>query len=118
MRLIGNILWFLLIGLWLSVIYFALGIVLCISIIGIPFGLQFIKMARYAIWPFGRAMGVDFDRHPILNLIWIIFGGAELAFTHLMLCVVFSLTIIGIPFAKVCFRLAKLSLMPFGAAVV
>ena len=118
MKLIGNILWMLLLGLWLSIIYFAVGVVLCISLIGSPVGLQFFKMARYAIWPYGRAYGIDFDRHPILNLIWIFCGGLELAAFHATLGVILCLTIVGIPFAKVCFKLCALSFMPFGATVV
>ena len=117
MKLIGNVIWFLILGLWLSIIYVAVGVVLCVSLIGIPVGLQFFKMARYAIWPLGRPMGVDFERHPILNLVWILLGGEVLATVHFTLGIVFALTIIGIPFAKVCFRLAKLSFLPFGATV-
>lgn len=115
MKLIGNLIWFLIYGFWMAVVHFVIGVALCITIIGIPFGLQYIKIARYAIWPFGRSMQTDFDRHPILNLIWIFFGGAELALVHLLVGVAFCITIIGIPFGKKCFRLCALSFLPFGA---
>ena len=117
MKLIGNVIWFLIYGLWMAAIHFVVGIALCATIIFIPFGLQYIKIARYAIWPFGRSMQTDFDRHPIMNLIWIFFGGAELALVHLLVGVVICLTIVGIPFGKQCFKLAKLAIVPFGAEV-
>lgn len=117
MKLIGNLIWFLAYGFWMALIHFAVGLVLCISVIGIPFGLQFFKIARYALWPFTASMGTDFDRHPIANIIWIIFGGAELAFGHLFVGILLCITIVGIPFGKKCFKLAALSLMPFGATV-
>ena len=117
MKLIGNLIWFLIYGFWMAVVHFVVGIALCVTIIGIPFGLQFIKIARYAIWPFGRSMQTDFDRHPIMNLIWIFLGGAELALVHLLVGVALCITIIGIPFAKKCFRLCALSFLPFGATV-
>lgn len=117
MKLIGNLIWFLIYGLWMAVFHFVLGIVLCVSIIFIPFGLQHFKIARYAIWPFGRSMATDFDRHPIMNIFWILFGGAELAAIHILVGVALCLTIIGIPFGKKCFRLCALSFIPFGANV-
>ena len=117
MKLIGNLIWFLIYGFWMAAVHFVVGIALCVTIIGIPFGLQFIKIARYAIWPFGRSMQTDFDRHPIMNLIWIFLGGAELALVHLLVGVALCITIIGIPFAKKCFRLCALSFLPFGATV-
>lgn len=118
MKLIGNLIWFLIYGLWMSVIHFVLGIALCATVIFIPFGLQHIKIARYAIWPFGRSMETDFDKHPIMNLLWILFGGWLLAFIHIAVGVVLCVTLIGIPFAKKCFRLAGLSFIPFGAMIV
>jgi uncharacterized membrane protein YccF (DUF307 family) len=117
MKVIGNIIWLLIYGLWVSLAHFVVGIALCATIIFIPFGLQNIKIARYAIWPFGRSVETDFDRHPIMNLFWVIFGGLELAIAHIVVGVILCITIIGIPFAKKCFRLAAVSFLPFGAII-
>lgn len=118
MRLIGNLIWFVFYGFWMALIHFICGLVLCLTIIGIPFGLQYFKIARYALWPFGASMGTNFDRHPVMNILWILCGGAELAFMHLFVGVLLCITVIGIPFAKKCFKLAHLSLIPFGATAV
>ena len=118
MKFIGNLIWFFIYGLWFAAVHFVLGIALCATIIFIPFGLQNLKIARYAIWPFGRVVETDFDKHPIMNLIWIVFGGLLLSVVHITVGVVLCITVIGIPFAKKCFRLAALSFLPFGAMVV
>ena len=117
MKIIGNLIWLVFYGLWHAVFHFVLGIALCVTIIGIPFGIQHIKIARYAIWPFGKLVDTDFDRHPMLNLIWAIFGGLELAIIHVIIGVLLCLTLVGIPFGKKCFRLAALAFVPFGAHV-
>jgi uncharacterized membrane protein YccF (DUF307 family) len=117
MKLIGNLIWLVIYGLWFAAVHFVLGIALCATIVFIPFGLQHIKIARYAIWPFGRLMETDFDKHPIMNLIWIVFGGFLLPVIHIAVGVVLCITLIGIPFAKKCFKLAALSFLPFGAMI-
>lgn len=117
MKTIGNILWFLLTGLWEGIVWFFTGIVWCITIIGIPFGLQAFKIAKLIIWPFGRVVNKNFGKHPIANVIWIIFGGLFMALGFLLLGVIWCITIIGIPFGKQCFKLASLSLSPFGATI-
>ncbi len=118
MKFIGNLIWFLCLGFWMALIYFVIGLALCITIIGIPIGKQFFKFARFAILPFRASMGTDFDRHPIANILWIVFGGAEHALMHLTIGVLLCITIIGIPFGKKFFKLAALTLMPFGSTVV
>ena len=117
MKTIGNILWFLFFGLWSAISWFGLGLLWCISIIGIPFGIQCFKIAGLVIWPFGKNVTSNFGKHPIANLIWIIFGGLELAIGYVIGGVICYITIIGIPFGKQCFKLASLSLAPFGADV-
>ena len=117
MKFIGNIIWFFIYGFWFALAHFTFGLALCATIIFIPFGIQHIKIARYAIWPFGRNMETDFDKHPIMNLIWIVFAGLWLAILHITVGVVLCLTLIGIPFAKKCFKLAGLSFIPFGAMI-
>ena len=117
MKVIGNILWIIFTGLYSAIAYFLLGIVWCITIIGSPFGKQCFKFARLAIWPFGSTVDTNFGKHPIANVLWIIFGGLEMAIAFAVIGVVWCITIIGIPFGKQCFKFAKLSFMPFGAQI-
>ena len=115
MKTIGNILWFLLIGLWSAIGYALIGLVLCITIIGIPFGKQCFKMAKLVLTPFGKTVKTNFDKHPIANIIWLLLAGWEMAIGFIVMGLIFCITIIGIPFGKQCFKLAKLSFIPFGA---
>lgn len=115
MKTIGNILWFLLTGLWTGLAYAILGLIWCITIIGIPFGKQCFKLSRLAFWPFGTVVYKNFGKHPIANVIWIIFGGLELCIGFGLVGIIWCITIIGIPFGKQCFKLAGLSITPFGA---
>ena len=117
MKTIGNILWFFFTGLYTAVMYFFLGIIYCITIIGIPFGKQCFKLASLVIWPFGRVAVKNFGKHPILNIIWFIFGGFSLVLGFFFTGIMWCITIIGIPFGKQCFKLAGLSLAPFGATI-
>ena len=117
MKTIGNILWFLFTGLASAIAWFLLGILWCITIIGIPFGKQCFKMASLSAWPFGRVAQTNFGKHPIANVIWILFGGLGLAISYFFAGVLWCITILGIPFGKQCFKLAKLSFIPFGAVI-
>lgn len=117
MKTLGNILWFLFFGLWSAVVWFVLGLLWCVTIIGIPFGLQAFKIAALVLWPFGKNVCSDFGKHLIANIIWIIFGGLELALGYVVGGVICCITVVGIPFGKQCFKLATLSLSPFGARV-
>lgn len=118
MRLIGNILWFIFTGLFTGLGWIFTGILWCITIIGIPFGKQAFKLASLSFWPFGREAHKDFGKHPIANVIWIIFGGLFLAIGFAISGILWCITIIGIPFGKQCFKLAGLALTPFGAEIV
>jgi len=119
MSLIGNILWIILGGgIFLFLEYIIGGFLLCITIIGIPFGVQAIKLSLLALFPFGREI-VPVRPRPgalsvIMNVLWIICGGIYIAATHLVFGVLCAITIIGIPFAKQHMKLAALSLTPFG----
>lgn len=118
MNFIGNFLWLIFGGLILSLCWFIIGLLWCITIIGIPVGIQCFKIAELALCPFGRTVeygggAVSF----LLNILWIIFGGLELAVTSLIIGIILSITIVGIPFGIQCFKLAKLSLMPFSATI-
>ena len=117
MKTIGNILWFLFVGIGSAIAWFILGVVWCITIIGIPFGKQCFKFATLSAFPFGKTADMNFGRHFIANVLWLILGGFGLFIGYLFAGILFCFTVIGIPFGKQCFKLAKLSLAPFGARV-
>lgn len=117
MKFIGNIIWFILIGLWTAIGYFFIGLLLCITIIGIPFGIQCFKLAKLVLTPFGKIVNSNFGKHPIANILWLVFVGWEMAVGYVVAGAIFCITIIGIPFGKQCFKLAALSLIPFGANI-
>ncbi|MCK9492737.1 MAG: YccF domain-containing protein [Acholeplasmataceae bacterium] len=117
MRLLGNIIWFLLIG-WIAWLAWIIsGLLWCITIIGIPFGIQAFKIAGFVVLPFGKEVQTNFDAHPIANIIWLLFFGISMAIGYLVVSLILTITIIGIPFAKQTFKLSKLALLPFGANV-
>lgn len=122
MKFIGNIIWFVFGGLLISLGYFLGGLVLCLTIVGIPFGIKVMRLGAFALWPFGgRVMPRENPvgcLSTILNIIWIVFGGIEVAFAHLVTGVIFCITIIGIPFGLQHFKLMTLALVPFGHEVV
>ena len=117
MKLIGNIIWFILGGLWLGLGWALLGLLLCITIIGIPFGKQCFKAAKLTFAPFGKQVEVHFDKHSIANILWAIFVGWEIALGYLCSGVLCCITIIGIPLGLQAFKLMKLAFLPFGARV-
>lgn len=117
MKTIGNIIWFFLTGFLSAVYWTVIGILWCITIIGIPFGTQCFKIAGFVIWPFKKTVTTHFEKHPIANLIWLIFFGWEFAVAMIVVGAIWCITIIGIPFGKQCFKLAALSLIPFGATI-
>lgn len=120
MSFIGNVIWLLLGGILGAILWAVAGLLLCITIVGIPFGFQCFKIAGFVLWPFGRAIELgNFGAGGlILNIIWIIFFGWELALDHLATGLIFCITIIGIPFGLQHFKLAQLGLVPFGARIV
>jgi uncharacterized membrane protein YccF (DUF307 family) len=121
MKFLGNILWFVLGGFLVSLYYFVVGLLFCITIIGIPFGLQLIKLAGFALWPFGHEIQSDTNDGGclsiIMNVIWILVGGIEIATIHLTFGAFLCLTIIGIPFGLQHFKMALLALIPFGKKI-
>jgi uncharacterized membrane protein YccF (DUF307 family) len=122
MSVLGNILWiFLGGGILVSLFYVLGGIVLCATIIGIPFGIQCFKLAVVGLVPFGREIdssGSAGGLLPILmNILWLVCGGLEVAATHLIFAFLCAITIIGIPFAKQHMKLLRLALVPFGAKI-
>lgn len=121
MKFLGNILWLILGGLLIAGVYFFVGLLMCLTIIGIPFGVQLFKLGAYAMWPFGRAL-IDGPREPgclsiVMNLIWILCGWWEVAIIHLVCALLFCITIIGIPWGVQHFKLAIASIFPFGKEI-
>jgi uncharacterized membrane protein YccF (DUF307 family) len=122
MRTLGNILWFLLAGIWLAIGYALCGVLLCLTIIGIPFAIQAFKLASFSLWPFGREVvpgrGSGSLLEVVVNLLWLVLFGWELCLAHLVVGAVLCLTIVGIPFGVQAFKLSVLALWPFGREVV
>lgn len=122
MKLLGNIIWVVFGGLFLSLGYVISGLVLMITIVGIPFGWQVIKLAALALWPFGKEVRNGNSAagclSTVMNLIWIFIGGIWLALGHAICGLFFFITVIGIPFGKQHFKLANIALTPFGRQIV
>lgn len=122
MSLLGNLVWLIFGGLLMSVSYLVLGFLYCITIIGIPVGLQLFKLGMLSLSPFGHNVVNSADVMgcwPLcLNILWIVFGGLEMALTHLAMGLLFCITIVGIPFGMQHFKLALLALTPFGKEIV
>ncbi len=122
LRVIGNVIWLVFAGVWMATLYFVVGLVQCVTIIGIPFGLQSFKLAVYALWPFGRVVVQRTDRDPGLSclgdILWLLLGGLGLALAHVATGLLLCITIVGIPFGIASFKLAGLALMPFGKTIV
>ncbi len=119
MGCIGNIIWFIFGGGIMGLSWTLAGVLWSITIVGIPIGKQCFKMAKLAFFPFGKEViygggGISL----LLNVVWLLVSGVVLAVESLILGCIFYITIIGIPFGKQCFKMAKLSLMPFGARVI
>jgi uncharacterized membrane protein YccF (DUF307 family) len=123
MSILGNILWVILGGgIVLFLEYLLCGLALCLTIIGIPFGFQCMKLSFLALLPFGRVVR-DTEKATgclalFMNILWILIGGIWIALTHLLYAVLCAITIIGIPFAKQHVKLANLALMPFGKEIL
>jgi len=119
MRTIGNILWFIFGGFVSGLSWLLAGLIWCLSIIGIPYGLQCFKFASLSFLPFGKEINYGGGVPSTLaNIIWIIFFGIWMAIGNFITGILWCITIVGIPFGKQFFKIAKLSLMPFGAQVV
>lgn len=122
MKFLGNILWLVLGGLLVAVYYWIVGLVTCITIIGIPFGIQLMKIGTFALWPFGHEVQPSPSDSGclaiIMNVIWILVGGIEIALLHLSFGLICCVTIIGIPFGLQHFKMALLALVPFGKNIV
>jgi uncharacterized membrane protein YccF (DUF307 family) len=118
MNTLGNILWLILGGLELAVAWAVIGIVLCITIVGIPFGIQAFKMAGLTLTPFGKSVVYGGGVGSLLaNIIWVVLVGIWMAIGYVIAGVLNCITVIGVPFGIQSFKMAKLALWPFGAQV-
>jgi uncharacterized membrane protein YccF (DUF307 family) len=121
-KTVGNILWFILFGIWQAIGYTVAGIVCCITIIGIPFGIQAFKLAGFALWPFGRTVVSTGEGSTVLqtvfNVIWLIVVGWAMFIAALGSALLLCITIIGIPFAVQAVKIGAFGLWPFGRTVV
>jgi uncharacterized membrane protein YccF (DUF307 family) len=121
MRILLNVIWLVLCGFWLAVGYAIAGIVCCVLIVTIPFGLAAFRMANFALWPFGRELVKRADSgvaSTIGNIIWIAVAGWWLALAHVTTAIALAVTIIGIPLALANLKLVPVSLVPLGRVIV
>lgn len=122
MRTIGNVLWFVFAGVWLAISYAVAGLVMCVTIIGIPFGIQAFKLAGFVVWPFGRTVVASTQRvgfvQTVFNVVWLVLFGWAIFVVHIVSALALAVTIIGIPFAIQGLKLSVLALWPFGRTVV
>ena len=121
MNLLLNIVWLILGGFIVVVAYLLGALIMCLTIIGIPFGVQCIKLSLLGLTPFGRTISQGDAGSGcvavLMNIIWILIGGIWIALTHLIFGILFGITIVGIPFAKQHFKLIPIALAPFGREI-
>lgn len=122
MRALLNVIWLVLAGIWLALAYVLAAVLLAITIIGLPFAKQSLKLAGYALWPFGRTLVPAPTRSVGLsvvgNILWFVLAGWWLALAHLLTGIALCLTIIGIPLGVADFKMAGAALVPFGKQIV
>ena len=122
MNLLGNLIWLIFGGFLAAIGYIVGGFVLCLTIVGIPWGLQCFKLAGVVLWPFGKSIvpkqGGEGCLSLLCNIIWLLCGGLYTAIVHLLFAAIFYITIIGIPFGRQHLKLMELSLLPFSRNVV
>ena len=121
MKFLGNIIWLLFGGLVTAIEYCIASLLLMITIVGIPFGLQTLKLAALALWPFGSKVNDKGNSggclYVVMNVIWLLFGGIWICLSHLVFGLFLCIIIIGIPFGRQHFKMAALALTPFGKTV-
>jgi uncharacterized membrane protein YccF (DUF307 family) len=121
MRFIGNVIWLVLAGFWLAIAYFVAGVIACILIVTIPFGVASFRLAGYVVWPFGRTVVPAADKgvgSTLGNVVWFIVAGWWLAISHIVSAAVLAITIIGLPLALADLKMVPLAIAPFGKRVV
>ena len=121
MKAVLNVLWLLVAGIWLALAYAFAGLLACITIVGIPFGVAAFRMTNLVLWPFGRTTVPAPNKtgaSTVGNVVWFLVGGWWLTLAHVFSAAILALTIIGIPLAIVDVKLIPLSLAPFGKSIV
>lgn len=122
MNTFGNLIWFIFGGIIIAIEYLIASLLLMITIVGIPFGLQTLKLGTLALWPFGKTTvqreSTSGCLYTLMNILWIILGGIWISLSHIAFGILLGITIIGIPFARQHFKLAMLALTPFGRDIV
>ena len=121
MNLLGNLIWLIFGGFFAALGYFFGGIFLCITVVGIPWGLQCFKLAALVLFPFGKGV-VSSSKNTgclslLFNIVWLLSGGLYTALIHVVFGLLLTITIIGIPFARQHFKLFEISMMPFGKTI-
>ena len=117
-RIFANIIWFIFGGFFIALAWFLLGLLLCITVVGIPLGLQCFKAARLSFFPYGKTVEPNYNKHPIANTVWVIFVGWWLALIYLIAALLNFITIIGFSRGLFCIKLMKLAFCPFGAEII
>ena len=121
MRFILNAIWLVLAGLWLAIGYFLTGLLFCVFIVTIPFGIANMRLAGYVLWPFGRTVQYETSAGCltlVANILWLLLFGWVLALSHLLTGLIQAITVIGIPLAVANWKMVPLALWPLGARVV
>ncbi|WP_096305100.1 YccF domain-containing protein [Jatrophihabitans sp. GAS493] len=121
MKTLLNIIWLVLAGFWMAIAYVVAGVICCLLIITIPFGIASFRIASYALWPFGRTVIRRDDAgvgSAIGNVLWVIVAGVWLALGHIITGILLCCTIIGIPLGVASFKLVPISLLPLGRQIV
>jgi len=122
MSLLANLIWLIFGGIIIAVEYIISSLLLMVTIVGIPFGIQTLKLAGLALWPFGHETRVRSNDSgclsTLMNIIWICIGGIWISLTHVLFGILFTITIIGLPFGLQHFKLAGLALTPFGREII
>lgn len=122
MKFLGNLIWLICGGFITALMYWLAGLIMCITIIGIPFGVQLFKIGTLSLWPLGHELVSTANDggclQIIFNILWIVLGWWEIALTHLTFGLILCCTIVGIPWGMQHFKLALASLIPFGKEVV
>jgi len=120
-NLTGNLLWLIFGGFFAALGYFFGGLMLCFTVVGIPWGLQCFKLAGLVLWPFGKEVASSSEDTGCLsllaNIVWLLCGGLYTALVHVVFGLLLTITIIGIPFARQHFKLIEISMMPFGKTI-
>ncbi len=116
-KLIANIIWIIFGGLFAALIWCIAGLLFCITIVGIPLGVQCFKFAKVSFAPFGKKVKIHYFKHPIVNTLWLIFFGWEMLILYLLAAFLCCITIVGIPLAVQALKFSKLAIAPFGAKV-